>query len=163
MEELNLKENVQKWLTLSLNDPVVKILVKNSILTKIQLETLLIDILAANISRKSLNTEEKAKLRLLKVGVSRGSFNRTLRQARRNVIQSIYTVLLLGYLGVFEDTRLDPFLEVANKLRTYMTAYRDIMKAEGIMDEHLRLVKMLRDELEASLEKLSNPKTLANM
>lgn len=160
---MNLKENVQKWLTLSLNDPVVKILVKNSILTKIQLETLLIDILAANISRKSLNTEEKAKLRLLKVGVSRGSFNRTLRQARRNVIQSIYTVLLLGYLGVFEDTRLDPFLEVANKLRTYMTAYRDIMKAEGIMDEHLRLVKMLRDELEASLEKLSNPKTLANM
>lgn len=160
---MNLKENVQKWLTLSLNDPVVKILVKNSILTKIQLETLLIDILAENISRKSLKTREKAKLRLLKEGISRGSFNRTLRQARRNVIQSIYTVLLLGYLGIFEDTRLDPFLEVANKLRTYMTAYRDIMKAEGIVDEHLRLVKMLRDELEASLEKLSNPRMLSNM
>ena len=160
---MNLKENVQKWLTLSLNDPIVKILIKNSILTKIQLETLLIDILAANISRKSLNTEEKAKLRLLKEGVSRGSFNRTLRQARRNVIQSLYTVLLLGYLGVFEDTRLDPFLEVANKLRTYMTAYRDIMKGEGVMDEHLRLVKMLRDELEASLDRLSNPKMLADM
>lgn len=160
---MNLKENVQKWLTLSLNDPVVKILVKNSILTKIQLETLLIDILAANISRKSLKTREKAKLRLLKEGISRGSFNRTLRQARRNVIQSIYTVLLLGYLGIFEDTRLDPFLEVANKLRTYMTAYRDIMKTEGIVDEHLRLVKMLRDELEASLERLSNPKMLSNM
>ena len=163
MEKLNLKENVQKWLTRSLKDPIVKILAKNSNLTKTQLETLLIDILAANLSGKSLKTDEKAKLRLLKEGVSRGSFNRTLRQARRNVIQSIYTILLLGYLGVFEDTRLDPFLEVANKLQTYMSAYKDMMRGEGIMDEHLRLVKMLRDELEASLEKLSKPRTLENM
>ena len=163
MEKLNLKENVQKWLTRSLKDPIVKILAKNSNLTKTQLETLLIDILAANLSGKSLKTDEKAKLRLLKEGVSRGSFNRTLRQARRNVIQSIYTILLLGYLGVFEDTRLDPFLEVANRLQTYMSAYKDMTKGEGIMDEHLRLVRMLRDELEASLEKLSKPRTLRNM
>ena len=160
MEKLNLKENVQKWLTRSLKDPIVKMLAKNSNLTKTQLETLLIDILAANLAGKLLKTDEKAKLRLLKEGVSRGSFNRTLRQARRNVIQSIYTILLLGYLGVFEDTRLDPFLEVANKLQTYMSAYKDMMRGEGIMDEHLRLVKMLREELEGSLEKLSKPRTL---
>jgi len=160
---MNLKENVQKWLKLSLNDPITKILAENSNLTKIQLETILIDILAANISGKSLKTDEKAKLRLLKEGISRGAFNRTLRQARRNVIQSIYTILLLGYLGVFEDTRLDPFLEVANKLRTYMSAYKDMMGGEGVMDEHLRLVKMLREELEASLEKLSKPSTLEDV
>jgi len=160
---LNLKENVQKWLTSSLKDPIVKILAENSNLTKTQLETILIDILAVNISEKSLKTDEKAKLRLLKEGVSRGAFNRTLRQARRNVIQSIYTILLLGYLGVFEDTRLDPFLEVANKLRTYMSAYKDMMGGEGVMDEHLRLVKMLREELEASLEKLSKPSTLEDV
>jgi len=160
---MNLKENVQKWLTSSLKDPIVKILAENSNLTKTQLETILIDILAVNISEKSLKTDEKAKLRLLKEGVSRGAFNRTLRQARRNVIQSIYTILLLGYLGVFEDTRLDPFLEVANKLRTYMSAYKDMMGGEGVMDEHLRLVKMLREELEASLEKLSKPSTLEDV
>jgi len=160
---MNLKENVQKWLKLSLNDPITKILAENSNLTKIQLETILIDILAANISGKSLKTDEKAKLRLLKEGISRGAFNRTLRQARRNVIQSIYTILLLGYLGVFEDTRLDPFLEVANKLQTYMSAYKDMMGGEGVMDEHLRLVKMLRAELEASLETLSKPRTLEDV
>lgn len=160
---MNLKENVQKWLTSSSKDPIVKILAQNSNLTKTQLETILIDILAVNISEKSLKTDEKAKLRLLKEGVSRGAFNRTLRQARRNVIQSIYTILLLGYLGVFEDTRLDPFLEVANKLRTYMSAYKDMMGGEGVMDEHLRLVKMLREELEASLEKLSKPSTLEDV
>ena len=160
---MNLKENVQKWLTSSLKDPIVKMLAENSNLTKTQLETILIDILAVNISEKSLKTDEKAKLRLLKEGISRGAFNRTLRQARRNVIQSIYTILLLGYLGVFEDTRLDPFLEVANKLRTYMSAYKDMMGGEGVMDEHLRLVKMLREELEASLEKLSKPSTLEDV
>ena len=156
---MNLKENVQNWIMYSLNDPVANILAENSNLTKIQLETLLIDVLASNIARKSLKTDEKAKLRLLKEGVSRGSFNRTLKQARRNVIESIYTILLLGYLGVFESTQLDPFLEVANKLQTYMSAYKDMMRGEGIMDEHLRLAKMLREELEVSLEKLSKPRT----
>jgi len=160
VNDLYLKENVQKWLTQSINDPITKILAKNSNITKTQLETLLIDILANNMSEKPLNNEEKAKLRLLKAGVSRGSFNRTLRQAKRNVIQSLYTILLLGYLGVFEDPRLEPYLEVANKLQTYMSAYKDMMGGKGIIDEHLRIVKMLRKELETSLERLSKPKTL---
>lgn len=160
MNDLHLKENVQKWLTQSINDPITKILAKNSNITKTQLETLLIDILANNMSEKPLNNEEKAKLRLLKAGVSRGSFNRTLRQAKRNVIQSLYTILLLGYLGVFEDPRLEPYLEVANKLQTYMSAYKDMMGGKGIIDEHLRIVKMLREEVETSLERLSKPKTL---
>jgi len=157
---LHLKENVQKWLTQSINDPVTKLLAKNSNITKTQLETLLIDILANNIADKPLKNEEKARLRLLKAGVSRGSFNRTLRQAKRNIIQSLYTILLLGYLGVFEDPRLDPYLEVANKLKTYMGAYKDMMSGKEIIDEHLRIVKMLREELESSLERLSKPKTL---
>ena len=163
MNMLNLKGNVQNWITYLFKDPIVNILAENSNLTKIQLETLLIDVLASNIARKSLNTEEKAKFRRLKEGISRGSFNRTLKQARRNVIKSIYTILLLGYLGVFESTQLDPFLEVSNKLQTYTSAYKDLMKGEGIMDEHLRLVKMLREELEMSLENLSKPRTLGKL
>ena len=160
MNNLHLKENVQKWLTQSINDPITKILAKNSNISKTQLETLLIDVLANNMAEKPLKNEEKAKLRLLKAGVSRGSFNRTLRQAKRNVIQSIYTILLLGYLGVFEDPRLDPYLEAANKLQTYMSAYKDMMSGKEIIDEHLRIVKMLREELETSLERLSKPKSV---
>ncbi len=163
VNRLRLKNNVQKWLIRSLGDPLVKILTKNSHLTKIQLETLLIDVLAENTAGKSLVYEEKAKLRLLRTGTSRGAFNRTLKQARRNAIQSVYTILLLGYLGIFEDTRLDPYLEAANKLQAYMSAYREIPNDQNIRSEHLRIVSMLREELESSLEQLSKPKSLSKM
>jgi len=154
---LKLKESVQIWLTNALNDPVVKILAKNSHLTKTQLETLLIDILAENISGKQLKYDEKARLRLSKAKISRGAFNRTLKQAKENVIKSIYTILLLGYLGVFEDTTLDPYLEIANKLHEFMEAYKDIPNKGSELEEHLNLIKMVREELENSLKKLSNP------
>jgi hypothetical protein len=147
----------------SLDDPIVKILTKNSRLTKTQLETFLIDALAENLAEKSLRYEEKAKLRLLRTGVSRGAFNRTLKQARRNIIQSVYTILLLGYLGVFEDTRLDPYLEAANKLQAYMSAYREIPNDTNVRNEHLRIVSMIRKELEDSLERLSKPRSLSKM
>ena len=160
---MRLKNNVQKWLIRSLNDPIAKILTKNSQLTKTQLETFLIDVLAENLAGKSLRYEEKAKLRLLRTGISRGAFNRTLKQARRNIIQSVYTILLLGYLGVFEDTRLDPYLEAANKLQAYMSAYREIPNDTNVRNEHLRIVSMLREELEASLERLSKPRSLSKM
>jgi len=156
---LRLKEEAQKWLIRSLGDPIAKILAKNSNLTRTQLETLLIDILAENMSRKTLIYEEKAKLRLS--AVSRGAFNRTLKQARWNVIQSIYTILLLGYLGVFEDTRLDPYLEIANKLQTYMKARRAITGKREVSNEHLRIIGMLHEELKASLEQLSKPRTMS--
>ena len=160
MSNLNVKENVQKWINQSVSDPIIKLLTENSNLTKIQLETLLIDILGPNLGCVSLTMQEKASLRLLKAGVSRGSFNRTLKQARRNVIQSVYTVLLLGYLGVFEDTRLTPYLEVANKLQSYLSAYRDSVVTNKRMDEHLRIVKILQEQLEESLQRLSKPKEL---
>jgi hypothetical protein len=153
-----LKEKAQKWIKQSLNDPIGKILAKNSNLTKTQIETILIDILAENISGKSLKYDQKAKLRFS--AVSRGAFNRTLKQARRNIIQSIYTILLLGYLGIFEDTSLDPYLEVANKLQTYVKAYRDISGKTEI-DEYLRIINTLREELEASIEQLSKPRTMS--
>ena len=157
---MNVKETVQKWINQSLNDPIIKILAKNSNLTKIQLETLLIDVLGPNMSCTTLTMEEKAKLRIIKAGVTRGSFNRTLRQARRNVIQSVYTILLLGYLGFFEDARLTPYLEVANKLQSYLGAYRATTERDATMDEHLRIVKMLHEQLEDSLQKLSKPREL---
>ncbi len=132
---MNLKEKAQNWLNYSLNDPLVKILSKNSNLTKIQIETLLIDVLAENISDKSLKYDEKAKLRIL--AVSRGAFNRSLRQARQNVTQSIYTILLLGYLGILEEISLEPYLEAANKLKTYINTQRELAKKMP-KEEHIR-------------------------
>ncbi len=154
---LKLKESVQSWLTGALNDPVAKILTKNSQLTKTQLETLLIDILAENIAGKQLKYDEKARLRLTKAKISRGAFNRTLKQSKENVIKSIYTVLLLGYLGIFESTTLDPYLEIANKLREYVDAHKDIPNNKKELNEHLKIIDIIREELETSLKKLSNP------
>jgi len=154
---LKLKETVQTWLLGSINDPIVKIIAKDSNLTTTQLETLLIDILSDNIAGKSLKYDEKASLRLTKAKISRGAFNRTLRQAKENVIRSIYTVLLLGYLGIFESTTLDPYLEIANKLHAYLEAFKDLPNKGGTLNEQQRVIETIREELETSLKQLSNP------
>jgi len=138
-----------------MEDSFVKIIIKNSNLTKIQLETLLIDILAENIASKPLKYDEKAKLRQTKAAISRGSFNRTLKQAKKNIVHSIYTILLLGYLGIFEDTSLTPYLEAANKLKAYTTAYRDLLNTPRGAKEQLQLINNLREELETMLDQLS--------
>jgi hypothetical protein len=156
---LKLKDSVQVWLNGALGDPIVQILAKNSQLTKTQLETLLIDILAENISGKQIKYDEKANLRLTKAKISRGSFNRTLRQSKENVIKSIYTVLLLGYLGVFDSTTLDPYLEIANKLHEYVEANQGTPNKEEELRDHLKLVEIIRKELEVSLKSLSSPST----
>lgn len=140
-----------------MEDPIVKILAKNSHLTKTQLETLLINILAENFSGKPLKYEEKARLRLTKAKISRGAFNRTLRQAEENVIKAIYTVILLGYVGIFESATLDPYIEVANKLQEYVEAHKNIPLSEEQIEEQLKFLKILREELETSLKQLANP------
>jgi hypothetical protein len=152
-----LRENVQKWIKGSLDDPIAVVLSRNSHLTKTQLETLLIDILAESFSGKQLKYDEKAQLRLTKATISRGSFNRTLAQAKENVIRSIYTVLLLGYLGVFEDTTLAPYLEIANKLHTYLEAHKHMPDKGEELTNHLKVIEIIREELETSLKQLSNP------
>ncbi|MFA5363937.1 MAG: hypothetical protein WC325_02005 [Candidatus Bathyarchaeia archaeon] len=155
---MKLKENAQNWINYTLNDPLVKILAKNCNLTKIQIETLLIDVLAENITDKSLKYDEKAKLRVF--AVSRGAFNRSLRQARQNVTQSIYTILLLGYLGVLEEVSLEPYLEAANKLKTYINTQRELAKNKP-KEEHIQTVAQLHEELRNSLEELANPRKLS--
>ena len=154
---MKLKDNVQLWLTGALNDPIVKTLAKNSHLTKTQLETLLIDILAESIAGKQLKYDEKASFRLTKAKLSRGSFNRTLAQSKENVIKSIYTVLLLGYLGIFETTTLDPYLEIANKLKEYLEAHENLPNTLEGAQHHARVIEMIREELELTLKRLSSP------
>ncbi len=152
---MKLKESVQIWLNGAFSDPIVKIISKNSHLTKTQLETLLIDVLADSVSGKRLKYDEKARLRLTKAKITRGSFNRTLKQSKENVIKSVYTIMLLGYLGVFESTALDPYIEIANKLQEYIDAYKEIPSNIDEQEKHLRVIQIIRQELERGLKKLS--------
>ena len=153
--KMKLKDGVQAYLNGAINDPIVNILAKNSHLTKTQLETLLIDVLSENLSGKQLKYDEKAALRLTKAKISRGSFNRTLKQSKENVIKSIYTVLLLGYLGVFDSITLDPYLEIANKLHEYVEAHQETPDKEEELRDHLKVIEIIRNELEMSLKRLS--------
>ncbi|RJS84316.1 hypothetical protein CW706_04340 [Candidatus Bathyarchaeota archaeon] len=136
-------------------------MLKNSQLTKIQLETLLIDVLAEKISGKRIVYEKKAKMRLIKSGVSRGSFNRTLAQARTNVIKSIYTVILLGYLGILDTPNLEPYIEIANRIRDYMKAYQAFWKEEIKTKEHLKVLQILQQNLESELSNLSKQRSMS--
>ena len=162
MTDEGLKNNVRRWLLGIFRDPIVKILLKNSQLTKTQLETLLIDLLAEKISGKRIVYEDKAKMRLIKTGVSRGSFNRTLAQAKYNTIKSIYTLILLGYLGILDTPHLDPYIEISNRIRDYMEAYRTFWQEGKQTKEHLRIMQMLQRELEDGLMRLSKPKSMSN-
>jgi hypothetical protein len=152
---MRLKDPVQAWLNGALNDSIVQILAKNSHLTKTQLETLLIDVLAENLSNKHLKYDEKAQLRLTKAKISRGAFNRTLKQSKENIIKSIYTVLLLGYLGIFETTTLDPYIEIANKLHNFIEAHNGVNSNKDV-EERFKIVELVRKELETSLKQLAS-------
>ena len=70
----------------TLRDRILSALLQRSNLTKIQFETLLVDQLGHDIANKRLTRSDMAQLRRDQKGISRGSFNRTLRQARENVV-----------------------------------------------------------------------------
>jgi len=147
--------NTQRQIKRLLEDPISKILLNNSLLSMIQLETLLIDLLSEDITGYSLKYKDKAKLRLNDKGVSRGSFNRTLKQANTNINKSINTIFLLGYLGIFKTPQLQPFIEVSNNLNRYIKKYKDLwnkQNTELIENHKIEEITSLKNELEESLK-----------
>lgn len=147
--------NTQSQIKRLLEDPISKILLNNSLLSMIQLETLLIDLLSEDITGYSLKYKDKAKLRLNDKGVSRGSFNRSLKQANTNINKSINTIFLLGYLGIFKTPQLQPFIEVSNNLNRYIKKYKDLwnkQNTELIENHKIEEITSLKKELEESLK-----------
>ena len=147
--------NTQSQIKRLLEDPISKILLNNSLLSMIQLETLLIDLLSEDITGYSLKYKDKAKLRLNDKGVSRGSFNRTLKQANTNINKSINTIFLLGYLGIFKTPQLQPFIDVSNNLNRYIKKYKDLwnkQNTELIENHKIEEITSLKNELEESLK-----------
>jgi len=98
-------------------DPVTKLLLDNSHLTLPQLETLLADSVS---HEKAIKKDQRRLFRPSAKRISRGSYNRSLIQAQNNVIRSIYTILLLGYVGLFDTSALQPFIELSDTLQGYI-------------------------------------------
>jgi len=135
-----------------LADPVLRIMLERSSLTKAQFETFLLDQMGSEIADKRLNRHEMTLLRRDRGGITRGSFNRTLKQGRTNVSESIHTMLLLGYCGLLESPGLAPFVEASDRLRTQL---EELRKATG-SDEALfnRTVKQMLEDLEQAYRAL---------
>ncbi len=146
-------KEAQNIIDRSFNDPIANIILKHSNLTSTQYESLIIDFLTINLSDKKLTFQNKAVLRSKKV--SRGSYSRSLGQARGNVISSIYTVLLLTYVGIFDANPFDDYKDLAEKLSEYTSYIRDL---EG--NELTSYINLIEKELLEGLTRLSVNRSL---
>jgi len=116
-DRLDMVSEARSSIRETLTDPVTRLLLRSSQLTLPQLETLLADSLSSE--RGAL----KAQRRLFRPSgkrVSRGAYNRTLIQGQNNVVRSIYTILLLGYVGLFDTPSLQPFIELSDTIQGYI-------------------------------------------
>jgi hypothetical protein len=129
-----------------LSDPVLRAMLERSSLTRAQFETFLLDQMGNEIAEKRLNRHEMALLRRDRGGITRGSFNRTLKQGRTNVSESIHTMLLLGYCGLLESPGLAPFVEVSDRLRTQIDELRKATGSDKALFD--KAVKQMLEDLE---------------
>lgn len=164
MSEKTEVEETRSWARRMLRDPITQILADQSHLTKVQLETLVIDFLIDGFGEKKLDYQTKAALRELKQetsynkGVSRGAFNRSLAQARKNVIKSIFTLILLGYLGLFETPSLMRYQDLAENIRSYAREYDMVAtNSEKPTQTHLETLKQTRERILKLIEALAQP------
>jgi hypothetical protein len=143
-----------------LREPILKKLQKNSVLSEAQMETLLIDLVVEDNYGTHITYQNKATYRskhgTRSRGVSRGAFNRTLQQARRNLTRCFYTMLLLAYLGFFELTIFRPFEEVSARIGDYRRI-RDILAGKTeLTTEELESVRTTERIIMSALDELSS-------
>ena len=94
------------------DDEIGNFLMKSVKLSKVQLDTLLITI--ADKQEISLN---KMILKRDNRVVSKGSFNRTLKQAKKNVEISLFTIIALEYFSIIEKNHIINLIKIADTLK----------------------------------------------
>jgi hypothetical protein len=146
-------EETQKMIQKAFQDPITDLLLKNSNLTKVQFETLMIDLLIDVMSDEKVSFKDKTLFRTRKV--SRGSFSRTLGQARYRVISSIFTIVLLSYVGVYDAKLFEEYQNLSEKLREYLST---IEKSGS--KQSPALLRRIEEELTLGIESLSHPTKL---
>ncbi len=143
-----------------MNEPILKILLEHSFLTNTQLETLLIDLVVEDQIGNHIPYEEKAAIRSKSgsraTGVSRGSFNRSLKQSRRNVTRCLYTMLLLAYLDLFDFSVFRPFEEIATKIGDYRRIREVLSGREGLSNEDVESYRAAELTITEALNELAS-------
>jgi hypothetical protein len=148
-------ENDQSPINWSLSrlkdDQLAKTLLANSHLTHVQFVTFITDLLWA--AGETSDDHEKLHRRTGRRQVSKGAFNRSLAQARRNVIKSVYTIFLLAYFGLFDSPKLEPFLRLGDEMKTFLDARNETRDKHAT--ERDNAMKVLEDALEAAVGDLA--------
>lgn len=143
-----------------LKEPIMVQLQQGSVLSKAQLETLLIDLVVEDSLGDHITYENKAsyrsRLNTRSRGVSRGAFNRTLNQARRNVTRCLYTMLLLTYLGLFDLNIFRPFEELSSRIGDYRRIREILSTQEQITPESLESLRVSEESITALLAELAS-------
>ncbi|NHI83252.1 MAG: hypothetical protein EAX81_02970 [Candidatus Thorarchaeota archaeon] len=147
-----------------MKEPILQSILEKSILTKTQLETLLIDLVIEDEFENHISYKEKASLRSKAAsrsrGVSRGAFNRTLNQARKNITRCFYTMLLLAYLGLFEFTFFSPFEELATRIEGYRRIRDTLAGKTDLSSEEIESYQSAERTILSALDSLSTSLSL---
>jgi hypothetical protein len=110
------------------------------------------DQLGHDMANKWLSRDEMAQLRKNQKGISRGAFNRTLRQARENVVEAIHTVLVLGYSGLMESPSIAPFLEASERLKSQTSQLQDAARERP--GDYLKTTESIIEDLDHAFKAL---------
>ena len=118
------------------DDPLGLFLIRESRISHVQLDSWL-------LSKSGIRAiSESASMRDDKP-VSKGSFSRTLHQARENAHKAIYDVLLLQYLGLLPSDMLERLVEIGNTLvmlRTGEVGYERLVEARDVLERAMSSV-----------------------
>ncbi len=154
MEDLDSLKSSKSYLKNIFEDKMLLTLLNNSNLTRKQFESLIIDFSLEKLLDTEITLKYKTKLRTDRSKLSRGAFLRTLNQAKNNVVRSLYTILLLGYVGIFETIQFEPFIEIANRIRSHVENLKN-----GVEEEHyLKTIKTLTNELTDIIDEMAKTK-----
>ena len=147
------EDNYQNIIQKTFQDPLTDLLLKNSVLTRTQFETLVIDMLTDIISDEKVSFKQKSLLR--NKNTSRGSFSRSLSQARSNVVSSVFTIVLLSYIGVFDERPFDEYYVLAEKLKEYAT-----MTDSSEFNYDKEVLSRIEEELINGIRELATPTSI---
>jgi len=124
-------------------------------LTKIQLETLVIDIISDEINPE-LTYLERGDIR----GVTKRSFYRTLEQARLNLIRAIFTIMIAAILNIINSPRLSDFNELSQNFLDLITVNNLENQSEEDKEKWIKVyTKMIFDNVQKLKKQSSLSKT----
>ncbi len=123
------------------DDNLLQSIFEESSLTKTQLDSLL---LAFQYKIKGYSLDEIVKMRD-SGPVSKGSYLRTLGQAQSNFRGSLYTLLLVVYLGILDTSTVADFVALSDRL----SSLKDMDIPEDTVNEIRAIIDEIGDRITA--------------